>query len=338
VSELRLGEVDRGYWIRLHSGRRFYLADPRPNDITIFDIAHSLARVCRFGGHSPKFYSVAEHSVYVSERCDKADAWLGLLHDAPEAYIGDIVRPLKRLLPQIKQIEGRILGDILARFDLPLFLSPSVLRADEDVLISEAVHFFGRQIVNEWSLCSGTPIEGFAPKCMPPEEAEAFFIDRFVELVADRHGFVDGAHNSAITNENSPDTAEGAEAAKLLSDKSGGRGTRTPKRLPAPHFECCTQILPDQESSGNSRKTQVEATPGEECAEPPSGELRPDPAHNSAISPFGVVCERCSDPTVPLQQCVHCGALLCGTCFAMPCEFDPASPAYRGPDYEGEKC
>src|ERR1700683_336889 len=87
--------ADRGAWIVTFSGRRFYVLDPRPSDVRIEDIAHSLSLQCRFNGHVKNFYSVAQHSVLVSERCDPADALYGLLHDASEAYIGDMSAPLK---------------------------------------------------------------------------------------------------------------------------------------------------------------------------------------------------------------------------------------------------
>src|SRR5262245_27549306 len=99
-----------GDWMQTISGRKFWPLDPRPEEVCIEDIGHALSLVCRFGGHCHTFYSVAEHSVRVSllaEDMAKSSAhWTdenirmialsGLLHDAAEAYIGDMVRPLKR--------------------------------------------------------------------------------------------------------------------------------------------------------------------------------------------------------------------------------------------------
>src|ERR1019366_9954250 len=82
--------------IRTYSGVRFKPLDPDPA-VGISDIAHALANQCRFGGHSSAFYSVAQHSVRVSEICAAEDALWGLLHDASEAYLVDVPAPLKQL-------------------------------------------------------------------------------------------------------------------------------------------------------------------------------------------------------------------------------------------------
>lgn len=123
------------------SGRRFWPADPRVDDICIGDIAHALSMQCRFGGHSKAFYSVAQHSVLVARLVSPGNALVGLLHDATEAYLQDIIRPLKReLRATYKPLEtawaGAIglvfgLGDLLA--DLP----KEVHDADRAVLVAE---------------------------------------------------------------------------------------------------------------------------------------------------------------------------------------------------------
>src|ERR1017187_3148745 len=75
----------RDGFISLFSGMRFWPLDPNPEKILIADIAHALAHQCRFGGHASKFYSVAEHSVHISQLCLPEHALWGLLHDASEA-------------------------------------------------------------------------------------------------------------------------------------------------------------------------------------------------------------------------------------------------------------
>src|SRR5690349_18842227 len=89
-----------GDWIATFTGKRWFLTDPDPADVDIDDIAHALSMICRFGGHTKQFYSVAEHSVRVANAmeiagCGALACLHGLIHDAPEAYLGDIVRPLK---------------------------------------------------------------------------------------------------------------------------------------------------------------------------------------------------------------------------------------------------
>lgn len=88
----------RGYFMQTRSARKFYLRSPSPDDVCIEDIAHALSQICRFTGHTSEFYSVAEHCVHVSRLVQPHHALWGLLHDAPEAYIGDISWPLKKEL------------------------------------------------------------------------------------------------------------------------------------------------------------------------------------------------------------------------------------------------
>jgi uncharacterized protein len=128
-------EQDRvriGDYLEVFSGGRFYPLDPREDEIHIEDIAHALALTCRFSGHTRTFYSVAEHSVRVShaveihaqrEGCenDREIALWGLLHDASEAYLNDIPRPLKRapIFWIYRVVEANLTGCILKKFGIP---------------------------------------------------------------------------------------------------------------------------------------------------------------------------------------------------------------------------
>lgn len=126
-----------GDWMQTRSGRQFWPRDPRPEDFEILDIAHALSNVCRFGGHCKVFYSVAEHSVHVSRECPPEFALEGLLHDASEAYIGDMVRPLKRDMLEFKDVEKKIEYALSKRFRLTYPWPYAVRRADEGVLMAE---------------------------------------------------------------------------------------------------------------------------------------------------------------------------------------------------------
>jgi hypothetical protein len=121
-------------WIQTYSGRKFDFASPDPEAVYLEDIGHSLAHQCRFNGHTLRFYSVAEHSWLVAKRAIEIMAVgpdhpengfavkaAALLHDAAEAYIGDIVTPLRRMFGQdsvLFQIENSIMEVVSTRFHL----------------------------------------------------------------------------------------------------------------------------------------------------------------------------------------------------------------------------
>lgn len=130
-----------GDWFLSFKGNRIWPFDMRPGDIDIEEIAHALGNICRFGGHVPAgFYSVAQHSVHVAEAL--ADEPLsirqvGLLHDATEAYCGDMIRPIKRSLPEYRAMEDGIWAAIAGRFDLELSIPQAVKEADARMLQTE---------------------------------------------------------------------------------------------------------------------------------------------------------------------------------------------------------
>lgn len=121
--------------ILLSSGRYFDFRDPTP--LTINEVAHALSKLCRFTGQCDRFYSVAQHSVLVSNLLPDHLKMQGLLHDAVEAVMGDMSGPLKRLFPEYKALEHRIEKVILEGFGLPAELDPSVKRADLIALRTE---------------------------------------------------------------------------------------------------------------------------------------------------------------------------------------------------------
>jgi uncharacterized protein len=128
-------------WVQTYSGTKFYPLEPDPEDIHLIDIAHSLAHQCRFTGHCDRFYSVAEHSFYVSKHCSPENALWGLLHDATEAYLADIARPIKMLMPEYKEIEKRLEGAIALKFNLPLEIPAEVKEIDLRILGDEQAKF-----------------------------------------------------------------------------------------------------------------------------------------------------------------------------------------------------
>lgn len=141
-------------WILTHSGKRFSPLDPDPDDIVVADIAHALSMLCRFTGHCRLFYSVAQHSVLVSDMVEAtASEWeldqlglehlrkVALLHDATEAYLCDIASPLKRAdgFAAYRVAETRLWGAICERFNLPIMMPEAVLKADHRIVVNEAM-------------------------------------------------------------------------------------------------------------------------------------------------------------------------------------------------------
>jgi 5'-deoxynucleotidase YfbR-like HD superfamily hydrolase len=117
-------------FVQAASGRAVHLLAPRPDDIDIRDIATALAKICRFTGHTVTHYSVAQHSVLVAGNLPESLFIYGLLHDAHEAYLGDLVQPLKVALGALNgkgngygELAARFDAAIHARFDLPWPLS-----------------------------------------------------------------------------------------------------------------------------------------------------------------------------------------------------------------------
>ena len=173
-------------WIQTVSGGRFYPLDPRPWDVNILDIGHALANVCRFTGHTLDFYSVAQHSVMVSELLpDNLKLW-GLLHDASEAYIQDIARPVKKddRFAFYREVEKRVMDSICLAYGLPCEEPPEVKDADLRVLAAEARDLMPQREHAEWDWM---PDPAGIPKIKPwpPKRAKAYFLDAFFEITGD---------------------------------------------------------------------------------------------------------------------------------------------------------
>lgn len=169
-------------WFQTFSGVKFDLLAPTPEMVLAEDIAHGLSNICRFGGHCKVFYSVAQHSILVSHEVPQHLAIYGLLHDAAEAYIGDIISPLKHCLPEIRAIEQGIMQAIAARFtlDLEIFKCPDVKKADMAMLATEARDLHGKPPATWTHLTEGPLPHRVEP--MFQRLAKISFLDRWKEL------------------------------------------------------------------------------------------------------------------------------------------------------------
>lgn len=180
------GQPRIGDWIQTRSGVQFHPFDARPEDFRIEDIAHALSYCCRFAGHVSEFYSVAEHSVRVSSLIqhwgDPAEVQLaGLLHDAAEAYIGDFPRPLKQMpaFASYLALDSELSAKVAAKFGLSFPWHPSVRRADEALLGTEARDLMS-PVLKDWN----RHLEQLPDRIQPwsSDLAESRFMRRFRHL------------------------------------------------------------------------------------------------------------------------------------------------------------
>ena len=168
--------VDR--MIQLRSGTYFDPFDPEPESILIEDIAHALSMLCRFNGHTCHFYSVAEHSCWVSHLVPPEHQLTALLHDATEAYIADVTRPVKQQLSGYKAIERDLWLAIAARFDLPSVLPDCVYQADRVLLATERRDLMTEQSDVWAALCNITPM-AIRIDPVEPMVAKSMFLSLF---------------------------------------------------------------------------------------------------------------------------------------------------------------
>lgn len=157
-----------GDWMLTYTGKHFWPLDPRPEDIDIRDIIHHLAMTCRWGGATKFHYSVAQHCVLVCDAvfwrsknllappdiCKEWALW-GLLHDASEAYLGDMVRPLKRQpgMGYYRLAEEAVMKCVCSHFGMSYHHMPEVVKKIDNALIyTEARDLiaFGNREVRHW--------------------------------------------------------------------------------------------------------------------------------------------------------------------------------------------
>lgn len=176
VNKLKIDK--RGMPFETVSGRQVYPLDLDAADVDLWDIAYSLSNLCRFGGHTKTFYSVAEHSVRVSQKCLKKDALTGLMHDASEAYLVDLPRPVKVFLTEYRQYEEKVQRVIAERFGLIWPFPASVFEADHRLLVTEMRDLM-TNFINE-----GKVIKPYKEviKPMTPSQSRRAFMARFKEL------------------------------------------------------------------------------------------------------------------------------------------------------------
>ena len=187
----RLAKADldprRGRYVVTRSGRRVYLTDSEPQVFILQDIAHGLANLCRFHGQTHDFYSVAEHSVVVARQVTPSLRLTALMHDAAEAYTGDIPQPLKRLVPGFDEVEDGLMTQISRRFGFCYPVPEEVKYADKQVSITEMFiytsdRFYDPEMEEIRRLPFSVVKLGDHP--LDPVRAERLFIKTFEQIMA----------------------------------------------------------------------------------------------------------------------------------------------------------
>jgi uncharacterized protein len=183
---------DPGPYIQTVSGRRVNPLDPSPEDIDVHDIAVALSNQCRFGGHTRRYYSVAQHACIVSDQMlargsSAHDALWGLLHDASEAYLVDLPHPLKHrseLGRQYREAEGRLEEVLLERFGFSGSPPPGMKELDRSLLATERATL--TMVAWHWPELEGVEPLDIEIEPWTPEAAAAEFLERYERLEARR--------------------------------------------------------------------------------------------------------------------------------------------------------
>ena len=173
-----------GHWIQTFTGGRFYILDPREEEVDIFDIAHSLSMQCRYLGHAHNFYSVAQHSVLLATWCREKgmspeSQFEALMHDAHEAYTGDIPKPIKVSIPILQDAEKRVEDVVRRKYRLQPDMPDWCHQIDRDIVVDEKRALMADQ--NGWTFIGSQPL-GVEIKSWEPEMAELCFLTLFTHL------------------------------------------------------------------------------------------------------------------------------------------------------------
>lgn len=177
----------RGDWMQTFTGRQFWPLDPRPDEVEILDIAHALANQCRYAGHCRRFYSVAEHSVLLARAfANREERLWALLHDAAEAYLVDLPRPVKRHVVGYHIAEAAVMAAICMRFGLKPEMPTAVHKADYRILRDELEQNMSSPPA-PWGVQEEEPL-GVTLRFWKPDEAEFWFLQEFDWVTGGRFG------------------------------------------------------------------------------------------------------------------------------------------------------
>lgn len=180
--------------IALLSGAVFNYNKPEESEVTIDDIASALSNVCRYAGHLPRFYSVAQHLVNTSRIVEPQFAFTALMHDTAEAFTNDLPTPLKWALPVFKELEVKIEAAMGKRFGFEFPYPDAVKLADTQMLLLEKNYV--KEDKNEWEYYRDVKFEHLRDivdlDSWQPRRAKREFLERYEELRNDKEPSQDG--------------------------------------------------------------------------------------------------------------------------------------------------
>lgn len=176
--------------IETHLGVMIDVRNPKPEDIQIEDIAHSLARECRYGNFVTDFYSVAQHSCLLAKyACNKLhkpprEVMRALMHDSPEAYIGDWPHPIKNM-PEFKEplllLEENLITAIETALDVPVRMEPWLHDIDRRIVCDERAHI-KNATGNVWLSDENEPLGITIDRVWGYKEAKAVFLGFYEQI------------------------------------------------------------------------------------------------------------------------------------------------------------
>lgn len=173
-------------FIETWSGKRFEFLNPKRNQICLGDIANTLAGICRYNGNARRHYSVAEHSVLLADYalarlgCTRQEARTVLMHDAAEAYIGDIPGPIKPFVPEFRGIEDAIMLELSRAFNL-IHPIPDWIKDIDRRIVSDERSQLLADSGNVWPTDDAEPL-GVALPCWRRDQAVTAFTNKALML------------------------------------------------------------------------------------------------------------------------------------------------------------
>lgn len=178
-------EGNRGPWSQTYTGKRFYLLSPSEEDFSLTDIAHSLSMQCRYNGHTAYFYSVAEHSLLLARYVaglglPPGDQMEALMHDAAEAYTGDLTRPTKDCIPHFHDVEAAVDAVLRRRFGLQDYRPDWLYDLDQRIVVDEKRHLMAGNL--DWPGFAYLEPLHVSIDCLTPEKAELAFLRYYASL------------------------------------------------------------------------------------------------------------------------------------------------------------